>query len=255
MQVFEPTTATTEILSEEVASDSVVTTDVAAAAELPADKAAPKPRETAIAEIQSRMFAQRQTLREVEAEWEEAHSEAGILKKRMEKNQETLNKIVDELQQTMNGDSFNPSLPFEAAMEPVTDEAWKQTDLTTLGLTGKLAETLQEAGLSTLGQIVAYTESGKVLTDIKGIGQGKAEKIDDACAAFWETQRALSATTVEETKRLGEIRAAGRQWAHDCNERKSPYEVGTVENAAWLDGWDGITEGETPTQTVADISE
>lgn len=56
------------------------------------------------------------------------------------------------------------------------------------GQKGTLAK-LAEAGIETVGQMVAFQSSqnggGKDITDIKGIGSGKAEKISDAMECFW----------------------------------------------------------------------
>lgn len=161
-------------------------------AELTAEPAEEKtPRQEAVAEINSRLFAQRKILIGVEGEWILKHHEAGILKKRLEKEQGTLNRLVDELDAATNG-AFTPSLPFgdsesSADAKATSDESWRQTELSDLGITGKLAESLQEAGLSTLGAIADWSEAGKLLTDIAGIGPGKAEKIDEACAEYWRT--------------------------------------------------------------------
>ncbi len=85
------------------------------------------------------------------------------------------------------------SAPLAGQLElPIEDNAWKSVPLSELGLTGKLAESLAEAGLTTMGAIAEYTGSEKRLTDIDGIGPGKAEKVEQACEAYWAKNRAPS---------------------------------------------------------------
>lgn len=66
------------------------------------------------------------------------------------------------------------------------DESWRSAPISDLGLTGKLPESLEDAGIRTIGDLADYTAAGKLLTDISGIGRGKAEKIEKACEEFWE---------------------------------------------------------------------
>lgn len=68
---------------------------------------------------------------------------------------------------------------------PKNDDAWKAVTLEELGITGKNAEKLTEAGLTTLGKISEYTAAEKLLTDIEGIGNATAEKIAATCADWW----------------------------------------------------------------------
>lgn len=66
------------------------------------------------------------------------------------------------------------------------DDSWRSAPLSELtGLSGKLLETLEDSGLKTMGQLADYTSSGKQLTDLSGIGPGKATKIEEACDEFW----------------------------------------------------------------------
>lgn len=155
-----------------------------------APKPTPTQREADILRMEEEMFDQLRHWEEVDAEWTEAHREAADLKKRAEKEQAKLNRMVRDLERAKRGD-YTPSLPFDTAPSEdapapeVADESWRETSLEALGLTGKLAETLTEAGLSTLGKIADYTQSGKLLIDIAGIGPGKSDKIEEACAAYW----------------------------------------------------------------------
>lgn len=73
----------------------------------------------------------------------------------------------------------------EVSPDASDDDSWMDFPTASMGLpTGVLAK-LEEADLLTVGQISEWTESGKKLTDIPGIGAGKAVKIEDALDAFW----------------------------------------------------------------------
>jgi len=190
----------TDVIDAEVKEQSADTTDESSELEEqsqpaeqpetpPADPPktdATRAREAAIADVQARLCQQLEDLRAAEDEWKEAHDAASGLKKLVEKKQDRLNDLVSELRDVIAG-RFSPTLPFPPDdASPMVDEAWKAVPLAELGLTGKLAESLTEAGLTTLGAIADYTASGKLLTDIAGIGPAKAEEIEKACEVYWE---------------------------------------------------------------------
>jgi len=157
-------------------------------------------------ELEEEVDAAHDEFIELKDAYENAHASASALKKRMEKQQEHLNKLIGEKKAAKRG-GYTPRLPFgktddSPAEEPtaaaeVADEAWKQVGLDSLGITGKLAETLTEAGLSTLGKIADYTASGKQLTDIDGVGPAKAEKIEEACTEYWAANPRSSLAVAE----------------------------------------------------------
>lgn len=77
-----------------------------------------------------------------------------------------------------------PEIPVDDAK---ADEAVKlSTPIVELGLPKGIESALLEAGLSSVGEIATFTEQGNDLTDIKGIGEGKAERIRNAMASLWE---------------------------------------------------------------------
>lgn len=76
--------------------------------------------------------------------------------------------------------SGQQELPF--AEEP---ELWRAVTLAELEISGKLAESLTEAKLDTLGAIADYTAAGNLLTDLKGVGEKAAAKIEAATADWW----------------------------------------------------------------------
>jgi len=65
------------------------------------------------------------------------------------------------------------------------DESWKTVSLHDLTMPGTTAQKLAEAEIRTVGDLSAWTESGKLLTDIKGVGEKAAEKIEAALDEFW----------------------------------------------------------------------
>ena len=61
---------------------------------------------------------------------------------------------------------------------------WKSVSLDGI-FEGSILKSLKAEGLATVGDLSDYTASDKRLTDIKGIGQGKADLIDDRMMQFW----------------------------------------------------------------------
>lgn len=75
-----------------------------------------------------------------------------------------------------------------------SDDSWKAVPVTDLDLSPTIAKLLSEHssadypnGIKTIGDIARYTEDHP-LTGIKNIGQGKAEKIEEALEKFWAGQ-------------------------------------------------------------------
>ncbi len=65
------------------------------------------------------------------------------------------------------------------------DESWRLVNVSELDLPGGVRKALFEAGLATLGKIADFTAADNRLTDVKGIGAGKAEKIEAALEKYW----------------------------------------------------------------------
>ena len=85
--------------------------------------------------------------------------------------------------ETMN-DPKQPNLPLGGG------EAWEQTPIESIGLKPKTCESLVNAGLTTVGKLADYTMvPNRRLSDIKGIGAGKVEEIDNALEKFWSQQK------------------------------------------------------------------
>jgi len=84
--------------------------------------------------------------------------------------------------------SKEPVLPVDG----VSDDA-KRVLLENL-MTPTVAQKLADAGLLTVEDLLEFNESGKKLSDIKGIGPGLAEKIGLRMEDFWQQQAQQEAT-------------------------------------------------------------
>ncbi len=74
------------------------------------------------------------------------------------------------------------------AGDPGSDESWRSVpigDLQTFGLNPNTVVTLIEEGVNTIGDLSGCNS----LTDIKGIGEKKAEAIEDALERFWADRK------------------------------------------------------------------
>jgi len=77
---------------------------------------------------------------------------------------------------------------------PASDE-WRSVpveDLEVHELTPAISRLLVKAELSTIGAIADHTAADKRLTDIPGIGEAKAEKIEKALDGFWTDRNAAT---------------------------------------------------------------
>ncbi len=103
--------------------------------------------------------------------------------------------LFDQPAVPTSGEMTQPPMPVDPVVEGATsatpttladeDESWRNTTTKDLGLPKGICKILEEeAGITTLGGIADWS-SKKGLTDIPGIGQGKADKIDEATEKFW----------------------------------------------------------------------
>jgi hypothetical protein len=67
----------------------------------------------------------------------------------------------------------------------LSEGPWREVQLETM-FDGSLLQSLVESGIETVGQLSDYSSGNKRLTDIAGIGPGKAQKIEDAILKFWQ---------------------------------------------------------------------
>lgn len=66
---------------------------------------------------------------------------------------------------------------------------WRDVTLASLGIKGSLLEKLAEQEIITIGHVADYCKFKK-LTDLRGIGQAKADLIQEAIDKYWATRRA-----------------------------------------------------------------
>lgn len=96
-----------------------------------------------------------------------------------------------------------PTLAAEKHPEFASD-AWKAVLLDTMVEHGLSADTINllydHAKLRTVGDLAAWSSSGKLLTDIKGIGDTKAAEIEEALDCFWSDWSRRQAVWPEETE-------------------------------------------------------
>ena len=100
---------------------------------------------------------------------------------------EAFDYTVDKLRQLIRERDGAPLFNGNANETSINHESWRDTEVDDLGehgLTIPVVAALKEADLNTLGDIADYTASGKLLTDIKGIGNAKAEAIEN-CMTRW----------------------------------------------------------------------
>lgn len=135
-----------------------------------------------------RLRESRKRLDELSAKADKAATAAKEAKKRYE-------AAIDEhfeLEAELDSDQLRLPLgdadePEPAAAAPAGDESWREVKLSSLdglpeGVWGKLAL----ANIYTIGDVADRQRSEQFrLTDIDGIGQASADKIDAALAAFW----------------------------------------------------------------------
>lgn len=80
--------------------------------------------------------------------------------------------------------------PTAEAVVEVEDESWKGTPLTELSIPSKILDHLAEGRLTTLGELATFTSDPfNKLTDLKGIGEKAAEKVEAALEKFWQQRK------------------------------------------------------------------
>lgn len=76
----------------------------------------------------------------------------------------------------------------ESGDESDSDEAWRAVEIGVINVPESILNKLIEAGIETVGQLADWSENGKKLTDIDGIGLAKVEKIEAAMDEFWASR-------------------------------------------------------------------
>lgn len=144
-----------------------------------------------------RIDAARRELREARMRFVTAQAELKSQKKSWEGAAEDLERILEE-ELDPKPNLFTPS-----ANGTPAGEEWRETLIAVLALPPAIVDSLASAGIDTIGKLADYTkpnDSGycKKLTDIDGIGPGKAEKIEQSLEEFWATRKAAAETEATE---------------------------------------------------------
>lgn len=125
-------------------------------------------------------------------------SEVATAEAALKSERATLNgmlSVLEDLHQdlaNLAAGGFVGKLDFDGAEKPVGEEpapasdpeAWRAIPLSETGIPAKIVQTLADAGLNTMGEMSDFMARGR-LTDIKGIGKGKAEQIENTLADYW----------------------------------------------------------------------
>jgi hypothetical protein len=82
-----------------------------------------------------------------------------------------------------------PELQIPApAAKPVDSEAWRiapVAGLVKFGLARSVINKLEDIGLKTINDLAVWSNAGKLLQDIPGIGEAKATELENALDSFW----------------------------------------------------------------------
>lgn len=156
-------------------------------------------------EFERRLKSADDKIREADVEIENLKSKLKSAKARQEEYVGELREIVRQ------GRHAGQPMPlFDRKPEPAATEApkpsvklhepWREWSLAKIGLSDGIVEKLAEAGYSTAGQIAGFSSKGGILTDIAGIGEATADKIDDALAEMhrikpWEVDGSVDVAT------------------------------------------------------------
>lgn len=138
--------------------------------------------------------AQRTKVRKLEAEEAVSKAAHSTIKKTLEEANVTLGRMIDDI------NTGQGTLPFDSAKKaaggdkpadtPPANEDWRKEPISVLKLPGKIEEQLAEKNIKTIGDLADWTKDGyKKLTDVPGIGTGKAEKIEEALTQFWASRK------------------------------------------------------------------
>jgi hypothetical protein len=152
---------------------------------------------------------------EAREEFDRADRARKIAKEILEEQQDILNRFIA---------SLDEELPlFDRPEAPAEDDAWRDQPLE--GLRGPDAKPLSPAvlqalaendpPLTTLGAVADWSRGGKALTDIKGIGEAKAEAIQAIFDHFWDQRAAATAGAINAELNAGVKEAeaaAGGGW-------------------------------------------
>ena len=119
----------------------------------------------------------------LKAKSDEAKEASRAAKKRLNEAMIALREVIS------SGPDMQMKLSFDSKElnHSQDSQAWRYEELTALEISDKLIERLREHNPSivTIGDLSDFTGDGHELTEVKGVGQTKAESVTDALAEFW----------------------------------------------------------------------
>lgn len=137
------------------------------------------------------VLEQRKICQEAWSEWQHFAEIAKAKKKKYEAERNQLDVVLDEdpAQKKLFTASEDPAEPTDDSAPAITTDEWSALDVNQLqhhGITESQCEKLSEHGLQTLGdlQSLMQKEGQWWWKEVKGVGEGKAEKIADAMNAI-----------------------------------------------------------------------
>jgi hypothetical protein len=133
-------------------------------------------------EAKARLAELRKQVRLREIEVADAKAALKAAEGRLKAMQEDFDKYLDYW--------IDPGRTMPLFGQASDDMDWSGVLVEELGLPAPVAKKLQDAELRTLGELAAYSNSGKPLTDINGIGEAKAELVEQALGRFWQKSKA-----------------------------------------------------------------
>ncbi len=153
-----------------------------------------------------------------------AEAESNLKTARADRNaaEHVLHEMLDDLAKLANG-NFIERLPFKSPEEKpaeAADTSWRSVELTKVweetGAPVALLNPLRDgkvkwqndpAGITTLGKLADFTFDHR-LTDIAGLGKGKAEQIEAALDKWWAKHPQPKAETTAKASETVEVKAA-----------------------------------------------
>lgn len=153
---------------------------------------------------------------ELESEWEQAKSLAKVKKEQLDACLKQLRIAAQNRPSLSAGPLFDEptdasETPQVEEPAPVGEDYWKPVDIAELNLAEKLTEKLREQGINTLGELsVKVAECGhEGYRGLEGVGEKKAEQIEDAWQQWFAAHSAPApAATDETTEQAADVQQA-----------------------------------------------
>lgn len=171
-----------------------------------------------------KIVAQREKIIQLTKDEVVAKKEHAAAKAALDKGWEALGNLIDEEKRGYEPNLFNQKPEKE-------DESWREVFIGSIGLPDAVAEKLIQADLNSIGKLSDWSNSGKMLTDIPGIGTQTAEKINDCLTAFWEKRHKAeeaSRAAADAVIKAAEAQKARRATPDQAAELKKKADEATI---------------------------